>query len=259
MHRYIFIFAILIFLRPYQLRALDKIISHYEETIQLTELGDAQVAIEVMISSCKDSVINFPLNFDQIKNLSTQLEYTDQDSLAGTIPVHYNKIGAKSFIKIDYSQNKGEELILKMSFLAPGYINFEEAGPGEFDAYNWSYRFTNLSQFKIENYSVKLILPEGYNYHSVTESLPKFTKKNPTPPYHFEKIDKTNQLTMTASSLSFGDNVFVSFVFKSSQKSIWIIIVGGIIIILYLIFFRDIRQIAQQLIIKRRLNKTGTS
>ncbi len=242
MHRYIFIISIFIFLWPFQSRAMDNIISDYEETIQLSELGDAYVTIIILISSCKDSVINFPLNFEQIKNLNTQLEYADHGSRTGTKPVYYNSIGTKSIIKIDCRQNMGKNLILKMNFLAPGYINFEEAGPGEFDSYNWSYRFKNLSQFKIENYNAKIILPDEYNYHSVTESLPKFTKKNPTPPYTFDKIDNANQLTMNASSLSFGDNVFVSFVFKANHKSIWIIIIGGIISLLYLIIFRDIRK-----------------
>ncbi len=72
MHRYIFIISIFIFLWPFQSKAMDNIISDYEETIQLSELGDAHVTIKILISSCKDSVINFPLNFEQIKNLNTQ-------------------------------------------------------------------------------------------------------------------------------------------------------------------------------------------
>jgi hypothetical protein len=250
MYKYIFITIILLF-RPFQSNAQDNIISNYEETIRLTENGDTQVSVEILISSCKDSVVEIPLNFAQIQNLNTNIEYVEKSLKDETIPLDYYKTSASSFIRFNCGHNIREELILKMDFLAPEYVKFEELGPGEFDSYIWNYRFKNLSRFTIENYNAKIILPKGYNYHKVTESIPKFTKKNPTPPYKFETIGEDNQIIISSNNLYFGDNVFIDFIFKSNQKSYWILVVGGIFIALYLFFFRDVWKNAQQ----RRLKK----
>jgi len=77
MYKYIFITIIILF-RPFQSNAQDNIISNYEEIIQLTENGDTQVSVEILISSCKDSVVEIPLNFAQIQNLNTNLEYVEK-------------------------------------------------------------------------------------------------------------------------------------------------------------------------------------
>jgi len=255
MYKYIFITIIILF-RPFQSNAQDNIISNYEEIIQLTENGDTQVSVEILISSCKDSVVEIPLNFAQIQNLNTNLEYVEKSLKDETISLDYYKTSASSFIRFNCGQNIREKLILKIEFLAPGYVKFDELGPGEFDAYNWNYRFTNLSQFKIENYNARIVLPNGYNYHKVTGSIPKFTKKNPTPPYKFETIEEENQIIISSVNLNFGDNVFIDFIFKSNQKSYWIFVVSGILIALYLFFFRDIWKNAQKLIIKKEVNAT---
>jgi len=246
MHKYIFIIIILIVSGPFQSIAADKIISNYKETLRLTDTGDTHISVEILISSYPDSVIEIPLNFDRIKNLNTSLEYMDKSFEDEAIPVQYYKTSANSFVRFDYAQTKGKELSLKMDFLTPKYVKFDELGPGEFDSYNWSYRFTNLSQFNIKKYSTRIILPIGYNFHKVTESSPKFTKKNPAPPYKFETIEEENQLTISASNLYFGDIVFIDFIFKSSHKSIWIILGGGILIALYLFFFREVWKNAQK-------------
>jgi len=256
MYKYIFIIIILILSRPNQSIAVDKIISTYEETVRLTEKGDTHISLEILISSYQDSVVEIPINFAQIQNLNANLEYVKKSLKDETIPNDYYKTSTGSFIRFNCGHNIGEELILKMDFLAPGYVKFDELGPGEFDAYNWNYRFTNLSQFKIENYNARIVLPNGYNYHKVTGSIPKFTKKNPTPPYRFETIEEENQIIISSSNLNFGDNVFIDFIFKSNQKSYWIFVVGGILIAIYLFFFRDIWKNAQKLIIKKEVNAT---
>jgi len=256
MYKYSFIIIILILSWPYQSTAMDNIISNYVETIRLTENGDTHISVEILISSYQDSVIEIPLNFALIQNLNTSLEYVDKSFKDVAIPVHYDKTSKNSFIRFNCGQNIREKLILKMEFLAPGFVKFDELGPSEFDAYNWNYRFTNLSQFKIENYNARIVLPNGYNYHKVTGSIPKFTKNNPTPPYKFETIEEENQIIISSDNLYFGDNVFIDFIFKSNQKSYWIFVVGGILIGLYLFFFRDIWKNAQKLITKKEVNAT---
>ena len=218
------------------------------QTISIEESGSAIVQMEISFTAT-DSInsIRIPAEYEELNVTSAFLDDTtilDSVSIVfdRTTPV-YNIIFNKPLTGLHF-------ILLKANL--EDFLEWEKAGPKEFRTYNWEVTYINTLPVTIEKFNLTVILPLNWNFHRITGSEPKFEKKQPKPPYIFAMKDDRASVSISKYTLEYMESVGLEFAFKNVQKPTILIIVGVVLSILYLYFFR-------KLVVRRDSGKSNDS
>jgi len=217
-----------------------QLLSGYEiqkmcKKIFLNQDGTASVVMNVKFSTSEnEGLLQLPMIFGNV-----HIDKANFDSNTKELDVKVVNNDVFNYVEIPF-QFEGGNHHLKMDYTIKNYLDWKEAGPGEFNKYEFVTSVENTFLTTIDTFSMCTILPEGWNYHKIIGSAPKFKKKDPKPPYTLDQIDGRSCATITRTPMEYRDKVALEFIFKSTKKSYAIIFISVILIGLYLFFFRNL-------------------
>lgn len=211
-------------------------IRHIDESIKIEEDGSAYIRLKLDLQIMNDSTqIQIPAvsgNPSVIKGLL--------DADQSGIEVLQKNTDNYSYLEIVDRLPIGRHIVI-IDYVLPEFMDWSAAGPGEFSTYKFGVELDNPFQVQIDTFNLAVSLPQGWNYHKIIASNPVFEDKDPQPPYQlFSNSDGLASLSISRTNMRFKDSIGLTFLFKSSSKSVVIIVVAVILAGLYMIIFRDL-------------------
>ncbi|MBL6989209.1 MAG: hypothetical protein ISR65_05500 [Bacteriovoracaceae bacterium] len=218
----------------------DITILSYLEKLKINKLGHAHVSVEVLLKGASNEEILLPLNFREAKNVK------------GTVPIWPVKINGTWYFSIQvkgknrftYEYDVFRYLDWRVGLDLDGFPN---PTVGQFENVRVKYKFTNTSVHKINNYRLQVRVPDGYAISRVVGVAPKKLRKVDLDRFVLVKggIDvgyAQNEAKddTQAFSLSTGKYAGVTFYMKPAKRGYLIFIVGLLLCLGWLIFYRDI-------------------
>lgn len=104
-----------------------------------------------------------------------------------------------------------------------------------------SRRFVNDSDYVLREFELLTILPDGMLVHSITNVQPPHDpKKTPEPPFAIGRVGERGWARLHRGDLAPTDAVRLDVNFRPARRGRLPLIVGALLAILYLVFFRDV-------------------
>ncbi len=202
------------------------------EVIKINDNGDADYSISINTDKYYFREMLIPLNIkSELTELKTENGFAaKQISLQGVDYIYIVKKDSIATNKVVINAKIKE------------YFNFNKEKVKDFGNYTLKYRFINTKFNKINEYSVKIILPKKYNITSVDESIPEATEESVKSPFTLGKEEDCYTVTLSSDNVKLGENLYIKFRFKEGEKTYLLGILLGAIAIGYLIIFRDLRK-----------------
>jgi len=212
-----------------QIKLIDK-------DVKINDDGSANITLQLNLGiESTSSLIKIPALQGNPIEINSQLDNNQAD-----LVINQNNEENYSYLAIDSQLPIGEHSIL-IEYILSEFIDWADAGPGEFKAYEFGIKLDNPFPTQIDTFNLMVSLPKGWNYHKIVESNPIFEDKDPQPPYKLYKTDDGRaNVTISRIDMKFKDSIGMTFLFKSTSKSIFIIIGAVILAALYMIVFRDL-------------------
>jgi hypothetical protein len=207
-------------------------INKYYEKISIDNNGEANIEVTINIKPDSTNQVTLPFIFKKCENLKLIEDAYGKITITG--------INGTRFITIYLYENCKDSITIHYSFKVPGYYDFKNAEETDFGNLTHQYRFVNTTYNTINVFSGEIILPEGYIITSIESSYPKLTEKNPIAPYELSQAGNRYNTIIKSSNLKIGDYTSIQFRFKKSAKSKVLLFSLIGVVLLYLIFFRDI-------------------
>lgn len=207
-----------------------------KQTVLIEADGSAILEMSVSIDS-QDSLssIAIPAGFEDVVIKSVNL---DEETELSDVSISLDR-GTPVYSLRFVPAVVGEHTITIRSDVAD-FLDWNSAGPEEFKTYNWEVVYTNTLANEIQNCTLTVLLPAGWNFHRITNSDPKFKKKEPRPPYQFSMIGDRASVTINKQPLEYMGSVAIEFAFKNEQKPNILIWIGLLLCTSYLYYFRHL-------------------
>ena len=220
---------------------LPDTVENYREILEIHKDGSLTVTLNVTPLYGREMAL--PIGFDDIeapKILGTSYHF-GLNSAGKEVPI-YQRRGA-SFLHLVPSDNPveaQEDSVISVTFKVPAYMNWEKAS-GSHGIVRFSRTFLNHSDFFIRHYSLHYQLPTGYLLHDVSEVEPSYDPaKQPVPPYEILKTETGYQVALHEDNLGASARAMLQIKMVPQKKSLLPLIIGAILALLYLLFFRDV-------------------
>ena len=227
------IIAIFLFVTIQSLSAYE--IQKMSNQIYINTDGSADVKVNVNFSTNSNvKILQLPLIFGNIN-----INNATFDSATENVNVRVISNNVFKYMEVPLLLESGNHQ-LTINYRIENYLNWKEAGPGEFNKYEFETSVENTFLTTIDTFNLCTVLPKGWNYHKVTGSAPEFKKKDPKPPYTLNQVDGRFCATISRTPMGYRDKVALEFIFKNTKKSYAIVYIGIILIGLYLFFFRNL-------------------
>lgn len=203
---------------------------------------------KVYINKDGSALVNFDMNLQTIESEILQLPIFSDNMIINHIRLDSVEIdlateiinnGAFCYLEMPINFAQGKHC-LQLQYTISNYINWEEAGPGEFKKYEFESYIENSFPTIIDTFNMSIILPKGWNYHKITGSEPVFKKKDPKPPFALSKLKELSCASISRTPMNYREKIGLEFSFKLEKKSNSIIWVSIILIGLYLFLFRNL-------------------
>ncbi len=207
-----------------------------DEDVKINDDGSANIKLQLDVKiENASSMIKIPSLQGNPIAINSQLDNNLSD-----LVINQKNDENYSYFEI-YNQLPIGEHSIVIEYVLPEFMDWEVAGPGEFLAYEFGIKLDNPFTTQIDTFNLTISLPKGWNYHKIIDSNPIFRDKDPQPPYKlFNTDDGRAYANISRTDMKFKDSIGLTFLFKSTSKSIFIIIVAVILAVLYMIFFRDL-------------------
>lgn len=211
-------------------------IKFIDEDIKINDDGSANITLQLDVGiDNTSSLIRIPALQGNPIAIKSQLN----NNLADLVISQKNDDNY-SYLAIDSQLPIGDHSII-IEYVLPEFMDWEDAGPGEFVTYQFGVQLDNPFPTQIDTFNLMVSLPKGWNYHKIIDSNPIFRDKDPQPPYKlFITDDGRASANISRTDMKFKDSIGLMFLFKSTSKSKYIIIVAIIFAVLYMILFRDL-------------------
>ncbi len=207
-----------------------------EQTVSIAEDGSAQLSYQMNLSvSDSLSVFQIPARYENMRITSVSMNAVDITNQTAIVIDRSSPTFEFNFSKPIYG-----EISLQLVTQIDEFLDWSEAGPEEFKTFNWKVHYTNTLPASIGRCELTVILPEGWNFHRITGSDPKFKKKEPKPPFVFAKAGDRATVSISRTPMEYMESVSIEFAFKNEQKPNILIWVGLMLSILYLYYFRHL-------------------
>jgi len=207
-----------------------------DEDVKINDDGSANIKLQLDVKIENTSyMIKIPVLQGNPMAINSQL-----DNKLSDLVINQKNGENYSYFEIDNQLPIGEYSII-IEYVLPEFMDWEVVGPGEFLAYEFCIKMDNPFPTQIDTFNLTVSLPKGWNYHKIIDSDPIFEDKDPQPPYKlFITDDGRASANISRTDMKFKDSIGLTFLFKSTSKSIFIIIVALILAALYMIVFRDL-------------------
>ena len=207
-----------------------------DEDVKINDDGSANIKLKLDVKiENASSMIKIPALQGNSSEMNSQI-YTDNSELI----IHQENRDNYSFLEIKNRLPIGHHSFT-IQYVLPEFLDWSFVGPGEFSAYKFSVDFDNPFIMQIDTFNLTVSLPKGWNYHKIIDSNPIFRDEDPQPPYKFFKSDDgLYSVNISRTEMKFKDSIGLTFLFKKTSKSIFIIIIAIIIAGLYMITFREL-------------------
>lgn len=206
-----------------------------DQVVTIEKSGDARIRAQFTLA-VKDTLDDLKLAcaFDNINSISVVLQPGDL-----ALPVSHLFENGTPALHVTQEISPGE-YTLHLDVYVDNFLDWDAAGPGEFGTYEWEMMYENNQPVSIDSSRLTVVLPEGWNFHRVLDSAPEFKRKDPKPPYVFLKADNLSAVTIVKAPLDYRDELGLKFAFKHERKGSILIVIGVLVALLYLYFFRDL-------------------
>jgi hypothetical protein len=208
-------------------------LSQYGETVILHGDGSAAIHLSLTIADQAEPGILIPVRHASLLNLQAQ-------GIASTaVRVVENK--GNYFLALDLPAAGVGPLKIEISYQVENY--FENGGPSApFGNKELGYRFLNVTFDRIGKFSAQLVLPAGYVFNAISGFSPKPKKSGMALPYTLSRQNGENVGSITVENIKLGDEIALNCTFKSTKKSLPLLLALIALAVAYLVFFRDILQ-----------------
>ena len=209
-----------------------------ELEVSILEDGSAELTF-MMTLTLSDSLSSFqiPAGYEEQEIVSATL---DGDRITGATSISLDR--SLPVFDLHFATSIIGDHKIEIKSKIPTFLDWEAAGPEEFKTFNWEVYFTNTLPQTMGNCDLRIVLPQGWNFHRITGSDPKFKKKQPKPPYVFKLVDGQATVSIKRSPMKYMERTGIEFAFKNEQKPTILILVGGLLGLLYLYLFRHLLQ-----------------
>lgn len=147
--------------------------------------------------------------------------------------------GGAKFIKLSPAALKGGTGVT-LGYEAEGVYDTSEAAAKDFGNIEFKYSFVNATGEKIDSFEIAISLPPKMIVNTISEYLPKLKKDDAGDPFSLSKKDGRRVISLKFPNMKFGDRAALRFNMKKEDRPMAILIIFILIIIWYLITFRDV-------------------
>ena len=201
-----------------------------EQSITMQDQEAAQISLLLVLGEGIPSPLLLPIPEDAQEIVLTTkgapLDFTQAEDLQR----HVLQIPSASMAPGD---------ALELHYLAPTYGQ-EALKKGPHETLEHRFAFTNTTLPPLAKVDLNLALPKAHKVQRIIDTTPKINPKSPTIPYDLQRADERAQLWMSCSDIGPGESCAMRFAFKKEGRSWLPLIVGLLIAIGYLIFFRHV-------------------
>jgi len=212
-------------------------VKSYKDTLQLDAKGSAQVSAALELQDVFAGTLEIPLT------IGKGMDKVDFQGLPPNVKVELQLKSDTPSAKLIFPMGTPTDVKFTMNYTLPKPKVKEGATKkstiGAKDEQTMTYRFLNNTSVPVTGYTMKILLPDGKQAHSVIEKLPK-GKGTDAAVVNYITENGHSGLTVSGKNLRFGDVISVKFIAVPKKKSYVALIFLGIAAILYLISFRDI-------------------
>ncbi|MHC1739173.1 MAG: hypothetical protein AB9882_14295 [Ignavibacteriaceae bacterium] len=217
-----------------------QVITNFSEKIYISKDGSADVIWNFeFFNDSSENYLVLPWNFKAETLDMGKTKFTSMNGSANEISARLTNIHSNYFLRLSVDTLiKKHKYIVK--FFIPAYYDFGKEEMGDYGNYSLKFTFANSSIPLIKDFTSSVILPEGYIIGSVVESIPKQKSEESIPPFKLFREKERNGISLSAEKLRIGENAFLNFKFKSGEKPYYFLFALIAIVVLYLVFFRDV-------------------
>ena len=206
-------------------------LSRYDETVVLAADGSAAIRLSLTFADRTGSAVLIPVRHAVLMNLNAP------GMTKGSVRQVENK--GNYFVALDFAGTGANPVAIEISFQVQNY--FENKGaPSPFGNKELGYRFVNVSFERIEKLSARLVLPDGFVINGIGNFSPKPKKSGMALPYTISRQDGKDVAGIAVDNVKLGDEITLHCTFKSTKKSLPLLLVLIALAAAYLFFFRDI-------------------
>ena len=216
-------------------------LSRYDETVTLANEGSATIRLSLAVADWTEPRILIPVRHASLLNLQAP----------GFAPTAVRVLESKGnhFLALDIAGSGISPAVIEISFQVENYFAGNPAS-APFGNRELSYTFVNVTFERIGKFSLKLILPAGYVFNDISDFSPQPKKPGAAVPYAISRAGGRNIASMAVDDVNLGDEIVLRCTFKSTKKSLPLLLTLIALAVAYLIFFRDM--------VKNGKNGTGT-
>jgi len=206
-------------------------LSRYDETVVLAADGSAEIRLSLTFADRTESGVLIPVRHAALLNLNAS------GMAKGAVRRVENK--GNYFLALDFAGTGANPAAIEISFQVKNY--FEDKGASSpFGNKELGYRFVNVSFERIGKLSAKLVLPAGFVINGIGNFSPKPQKSGMALPYTISRQDGKDVAGIAVDNVKLGDEITLHCTFKSTKKSLPLLLFLIALAIAYLVFFRDI-------------------
>lgn len=213
-------------------------ITSYDVLLRTSIDGSATAFASVGLEKAVPGPIALPLGFAG----ATGVKLTEGP--AGTL-VSAEPLNGQSIVRVVLPDGVPSVVTVGFSFPVPDAFVRQKLGPGEKPTLPGGSRllshvFVNSQPVPIADYTARVVFPDGLRAHAIRESLPKLGKSEVGPRVQLGEIDSRPGATIHVDRLLQGESASMKLELVSASRSPGWLIVGALLSILYLIYFRDL-------------------
>jgi len=216
----------------------------FEEKLELDKDGSMSLILSVIPADHYES-LTIPFQFENGESFSVENgSYTFWDgSKQSMYPVA--TISGKKYLplkrELDFvSSTEATDDTIRISCKVQGYLDWETALQEHY-TYSFGATFVNTSDYYINLVQIALVSPVGYSIHEISKTVPSYNpKKSPTPPFVLDTVDERYRVVLSSKELNTGGKAAIEISIKKKKPSKIPLIIGILLAISYLIFYRDV-------------------
>ncbi len=210
-------------------------IKSVKDIIEIKKTGAAEITEEIQMEDFNNKEVYLPVNYIWIELKSAVIKETGE-AITGSVKT----LEGIDYVYLNLDGKDVSEKTIKISFKDPAFLVWKNAGPGNFGIYTYKNEYRNSTRMVIEEYEMEVILPEGFIINSIVKSTPAFTSKDPEPPYSFKNLSNGSHIYIKAKNLSPFKVCSIEYSFVEKKNSFLLPVASIIIMVLFMIFFRDL-------------------
>ncbi len=205
------------------------------DTIEIKKTGAAEITEEIQIEDFNKKELCLPVNYIWVEIKSAVIKETGE-----ALTCSIKTLEGTDYIYLNLDNKDVNEKTIQINFKDPAFLIWKNAGPGDFGIYTYKNEYRNSTRMVIEEYGMEVILPEGFIINSIVKSTPAFTGKDPEPPYSFKNLSDKSHIYIKTKNLSPFKVCSIEYSFVEKKNSFILPVASIIIMILFLVFFRDL-------------------